>query len=46
MKIDTKKLDDCRVKLTIAAGADETKPDYDKVVQNYVRNVRIRYSMV
>ncbi len=42
MKIDTKKLDDCRVKLTIAAGADETKPDYDKVVQNYVRNVRIR----
>lgn len=41
MKIDNRKLGDCRVKLIIDATPEETKPDYDKVVRQYVQRARI-----
>lgn len=41
MKIEKTKLGDCRVKLVIDAGPDETKADYDKAVKAYIRQARI-----
>lgn len=41
MKISNDKISDCRVKLTVSAGPDETRADYDKVVATYKRNARI-----
>lgn len=41
MKITTKKIDDCRVKVTVAADAAEAKPVYDKVANEYRNYARI-----
>lgn len=41
MKIEKTKLGDCRVKLVIDAGPDETKADYDRAVKAYIRQARI-----
>lgn len=41
MKIENKKINDCRVKLTINAGADETKEDWDAVVKAFIKDAPI-----
>lgn len=41
MKTEKIKLGDCRVKLVVEAGADETRADYDKAVKAYIRQARI-----
>lgn len=41
MKIDKLEMDDCRVKVTVKAEADETRKDYDAVVAYFVKNGRI-----
>ncbi|MEI8242070.1 MAG: trigger factor [bacterium] len=41
MKVDTKASGTCRVKLTIKAEAAETRPDYEEIVNEYVRHGRL-----
>ncbi len=41
MKIESKKIDDCRTRLTITATPEETKADYDAVVARFVREARL-----
>lgn len=41
MKVETRPSGPCRVKLTIRAEAVETRPDYEKVVQEYIQHGRL-----
>ncbi len=41
MKIENQKVSDCRVRLVISAGADETAEDYGKVTRLYTQRARI-----
>lgn len=41
MKVETQKAGDCRVKLIINAGPEETRPDYEKATGEYVKYGRI-----
>lgn len=41
MKIDTLDMAPCRIKMTVKAEADETRPDYKEVLQAYVKNGRV-----
>ncbi len=41
MKIENKKIDDCRVNLVISAGPEETAEDYGKVTRIYTQRARI-----
>lgn len=41
MKIENKKLGDCRVKLTVNTTAEETKEDYDNVVKMFIKDAPI-----
>lgn len=42
MKIEDKKVDDCRVKMVIAAPAEETQGDYNRIADIYKRKAQIR----
>lgn len=41
MKVENTKVSDCRLKLAVAATADETREDYDNVIRNVIRNAQI-----
>jgi len=41
MKIDTVNLNACRVKMTVKAEADETRPEYDAVVKQFMQKGRV-----
>ncbi len=41
MKIDNKKVSECRVALTINAAAEEIKDDYNRVVKSYIKDAPI-----
>ena len=41
MKVEIQKAGDCRVKLIVNAGAEETRPDYEKTTGEYVKYGRI-----
>ena len=41
MKIENQKVNDCRVKLVISAGPEETSEDYGKVTKFYTQRARI-----
>lgn len=41
MKVENQKAGDCRVKLVVNVGAEETRPDYDKIISQYVGHGRI-----
>ena len=41
MKIENQKVNDCRVKLVISAGPEETAEDYGKVTRLYTQRARI-----
>lgn len=41
MKVETQKAGDCRLKLIINAGPEETRPDYEKTTREYVKHGRV-----
>ena len=41
MKIENQKVNDCRVKLAISAGPEETAEDYGKITKLYTQRARI-----
>ena len=41
MKVETQKAGDCRLKLIINAGPEETRPDYEKITREYVKHGRV-----
>ena len=41
MKVESQKAGDCRVKLVVNVSADETRPDFDKIIGEYVSHGRI-----
>ena len=40
MKIENQKVSDCRVRLVISAGAEETAEDYGTIYRQLLRDVR------
>ena len=41
MKVETQKAGDCRLKLIINAGPEESRPDYEKITREYVKHGRV-----
>jgi trigger factor len=41
MKVGSQKAGDCRIKLIVNADAEETRPDYDKTIAEYLQHGRI-----
>ena len=41
MKVEIQKAGECRVKLIVNAGPEETRPDYEKITREYVKHGRI-----
>ncbi len=41
MKVEQQKAGDCRIKLVINVGAEDARPDYEKIVGEYVAHARL-----